>query len=106
MDTQIIRTNNEMKLSKNQIFIDMQDFFIKYNWYLITNEMNLLVFKKKNTNYEYFTFNIEKSKISITVPLKNSNHTYVTSFQSYFDAIEYAKMHLLIYEGDEMRNEE
>ena len=74
--------------------------FKEYNWVLLKNTMDTLVYVKPNHYNDCDEFKIElyENKIFITIPVLGRNIGYKTHFNSYFLAHEYVSMHLENYE--------
>ena len=77
---------------KNISFVCLEQEFAKHNWSLQINELDHIVFKSPISDYDYYEIYVDKSKINVSIPLKNSTNKYKTSFNSYFQACEYIEM--------------
>ena len=92
----------------NQWNKELQEQFLSKHWQLVTNKVDHLVFKKENNNYDYFEIKIDtphdnannnnSTRISVSIPLRNSQYQYGTHFNNYFDATEFIEQHLQNYE--------
>ena len=85
----------------------VEEQFLSKHWQLVTNKVDHLVFKKENNNYDYFEIKIDtqdnnanniSTRISVSIPLRNSQYQYGTHFNNYFDATEFIEQHLQNYE--------
>jgi hypothetical protein len=74
--------------------------FKEYNWELIVNTNDKLVYVKPEHYNDCDEFKIEFShnKIFVTIPVLGENMSYKTHFNSYFMAYEYISLHLDNYE--------
>jgi len=79
---------------KNKSFSILENEFTERQWTLQKNELDHIIFKSPNSDYDYFEIKIDKTTIYVTVPLKNSRINYTTQFKSYYQASEFAEMHL------------
>jgi hypothetical protein len=85
----------------NQWNKDLEEQFLSKHWQLVTNKVDHIVFKKENNNYDYFEIKIDtqdSTRISVSIPLRNSQYQYGTHFNNYFDATEFIEQHLQNYE--------
>ena len=89
----------------NQWNKDLEEQFLSKHWQLVTNKVDHVVFKKENNNYDYFEIKIDtqensnsSTRISVSIPLRNSQYQYGTHFNNYFDATEFIEQHLQNYE--------
>ena len=71
-------------------FTDFQEKAIELGWNskVIKNE---IMFKKAEKD---ITFRILQDKIVVSVPLKDSDKNYATTFSNYFEAQEFGMMHI------------
>jgi hypothetical protein len=84
----------------NQWNKDLEEQFLSKHWQLVTNKVDHIVFKKENNNYDYFEIKIDtqdSTRISVSIPLRNSQYRYGTHFNNYFDATEFIEQHLQNY---------
>ena len=72
------------------VFDDFTEKVFKAGWTKKTIK-NEIIFNKKGKELIFRFFN---NKIEVSIPLKESDENYVTSFTSYFQAIEYGEMHI------------
>jgi hypothetical protein len=74
--------------------------FKEYNWEIIKNTNDQLVYVKPNYYNDCDEFKLEfiSNKIFITIPVLGKNISYKTHFNSYFMAYEYVSLHLENYE--------
>lgn len=82
---------------KNKGFIVLDELFKTHSWSLITNEMDHITYAKSYMDPNIFDIKVEKASVSVTVPLKNSNFLYTTTFSNYFEASEYVEERLNDY---------
>jgi len=82
---------------QNKGFVILNSTFKKYNWNLVKNDINWVCYTKLGDETSYFDFKILKDKIIVSVPIKNSSYQFVTNFNSYFEACEYAEEKLIDY---------
>ena len=59
------------------------------NWYLSKNEINHICYTKRGHEIDCFEIIIQKDKIYICVPIKNSIFQFKTSFKDYSRAYDY-----------------
>ena len=79
----------------NKGFSCLKELFNKkIGWELIVNEINHIIFLKKEEDFQ-FEMKIDADTIHVSMPMKNSVYNYETRFNSYFMASEYIEMHLL-----------
>jgi hypothetical protein len=76
----------------NKGFSIIDNLFKENNWNIVVNEPNWVAYTKPGHETEYFELKIEKSKVSVSIPLKKIPFQYVTSFTDYFQASEYVEM--------------
>lgn len=71
-------------------FADFQETVSEFGWKMkvIKNEIS---FNKASKD---ITFRILQDKIEVSIPLKDNDSNYVTSFNNYFEAQEYGLMHI------------
>ena len=79
---------------KNISFACLEETFGQHNWSLQINELDHIVFKSPISDFDYYEIFVDKNKINVAIPLKNSTYKYKTSFNSYFQASEYIEMQL------------
>lgn len=82
---------------KNKGFIVLDELFKTHSWSLITNEDDHITYSKSYMDPNIFDIKVEKTSVSVTVPLKNSNFLYTTTFSNYFEASEYVEERLNDY---------
>jgi hypothetical protein len=75
----------------NKGFSILDTLFKENNWTIVINEPNWVAYTKPGHETEYFELKIEKSKVSVSIPLKKIPFQYVTSFTDYFQASEYVE---------------
>jgi hypothetical protein len=74
---------------KNIGFKFIYELFNSYGWHLIKNELNQISFSKPGYETDVFDICIDKYRISVGIPVKNSPYLYRTYFQDYYHASEY-----------------
>lgn len=74
--------------------------FKEYNWELITNTKNKLVYVKPDhyNDCDEFKLEFSNNKIFVTIPVLGKNISYKTHFDNYFLTYEYISSHLEHYE--------
>lgn len=75
----------------NKGFSILDALFKENNWNIVINEPNWVAYTKTGHETEYFELKIEKSKVTVSIPLKKIPYQYVTSFTDYFQASEYVE---------------
>lgn len=88
----VIPQNATTTKCKNISFACLEETFRQHNWSLQINELDHIVFKSPTSNYDFYEIFVDKNKINVAIPLKNSTYKYKTSFDSYFQASEYIEM--------------
>lgn len=89
--------NNETTIDISSIILDkLSQLCLNNNWYML-----------KNTNEIIYTNNKKELiltgtpyKVKVSIPLKNSDMNYTTTFPNYYEAIEYAIQSLNYYFED------
>jgi hypothetical protein len=84
--TTLVETDN---IIKNKGFILLDNLFTSKNWYKSKNEQNEISWRKQYAEIDEFKVKIDKTKIHVSIPLKNSAYRYTTVFDNYFLANEY-----------------
>lgn len=84
------KNNNECdSFPLNKGFLDVHQNFTERGWNIKTNTKNILSYVKSVNVLDEFILNVDKTNISVIIPLPNSNIAYKTSFKNYFEASEY-----------------
>lgn len=98
-------SENNYKLEKcnlpvNTSCMQIHYKFKEYNWKLITNTKNKLVYVKPEhyNDCDEFKLEFSNNKIFVTIPVLGKNISYKTHFDSYFLTYEYISLHLENYE--------
>jgi hypothetical protein len=80
---------------KNKGLCLIDEIFRDKGFILLKNEIDWIVYSKPGKDLDCFEFRLDKNKIHVCVPIKNSLYQYKTSFSNYFDAFEYieTRMH-------------
>lgn len=96
--TQLSSSSDALPLNTSCMHIHYK--FKEYNWELIKNTNDELVYVKPNYYNDCDEFKVEfiSNKIFITIPVLGKNISYKTHFNSYFLAYEYISLHLENYE--------
>ena len=86
-------TNNDVNLNiKNKGFLLLDILFKEKGWMLSKNELNLIEYKRPDFgDLDYFEIRIDKHKVNVSVPVKHTPYQYKTSFDNYYNAIEYVE---------------
>jgi hypothetical protein len=71
-------------------FADFQQTAFESGW-IMKVENNEISFNKLSKDV---TFRILQDKIEVSVPLKDSDKNYLTTFNNYFEAQEFGMMHI------------
>lgn len=85
---------------QNKGFIFLNDLFKKNGWHIVKNEMDNISYTKLGQETDVFTIKIENKSIKVTVPIKNSNYQFTTSFTDYFQASEYLENRFLDFNNE------
>jgi hypothetical protein len=67
----------------------LDEMFQKYGWHKCRNEIDTVSYTKFGKETEYFEVRIDKSKVYVTIPIKNSPYQFTTSFNNYDEANNY-----------------
>lgn len=91
--------NNDFSTTelKNKGFLLLDEVFKQYGWMLTKNEKDHITYAKSNMDPNIFDIKVERTSVSVTIPLKKSNYLYNTTFTSYFEASEYVEERLKDY---------
>lgn len=77
---------------KNKGFLLLDILFKENGWTLSKNEVNLIEYKRPDFgDLDYFEIKIDKHKLNVSVPIKYTPYQYKTSFDNYYNAIEYVE---------------
>jgi len=76
---------------KNKGFLLLANMFIENGWHFIKNETECVCFTKQGFETEYFELKVDKTKIYVSLPIKNSVFQYKTSFKDYYTASVYVE---------------
>lgn len=71
------------KMGLHELFAEQK------NWYLSCNHINQIIYSKIGNEIDSFDINIHKDKIYVSVPIKNSNFSFKTSFNDYSSAFNF-----------------
>ena len=96
-DTGIITDRVLNSEIKNKGFAILDEIFKNHGWSLQKNDFDWISYTKFGDETSYFDIKITVDKIIVSVPLKNSNYQYVTTFKSYYDASEYIEQKFTEY---------
>ena len=86
--------NNDIK---NKGFTILHSLFKEKGWYIVKNEMNWISYTKFGDETSFFEIKILPNKITVCVPIKNSQYQFITSFKGYFETSEFIEQKLLDY---------
>jgi len=81
----------------NKGFILLDSLFKENGWHLIKNDSDWIIYSKFGFETDYFELKLDYDKIHVSIPLKNSQFQYKTSFNNYFQASEYIEDKLKEY---------
>ena len=86
-------TTHDINLNiKNKGFLLLDILFKEKGWTLAKNELNLIEYKRHDFgDLDYFEIRIDKYKVNVSVPIKHTPYQYKTSFDNYYNAIEYVE---------------
>lgn len=98
LDENMSEKNILSKKLKNKGLGILENQFESYGWILVKNEEDNIIYTKKYNETEYYEIKLLEKKIYVSSPLKNSVYQYKTSFNNYFDAIDYIENKLYDYE--------
>ena len=77
---------------KNKGFLLLDILFKEKGWTLAKNELNLIEYKRHDFgDLDYFEIKIDKYKVNVSVPIKYTPYQSKTSFDNYYNAIEYVE---------------
>jgi|LauGreDrversion4_2_1035121.scaffolds.fasta_scaffold225245_3 hypothetical protein len=93
----LLKTNNLPLVNKG--FAILENQFWSYGWKLIKNDFEHIIYTKKENETDYFEIQVTPSKIYVSTPLRNSVYQYKTSFNNYFEVIDYIENKLYDYEN-------
>lgn len=84
-----ISVSNEENKLQNSGFLFANELITKNGWNLIINKFEHIYYIKRGYETCYFEVKIDKNKIYISTPIKNTNIQFVTSFKDYLNASMY-----------------
>jgi hypothetical protein len=86
-------TINDINLTiKNKGFLLLDILFKEKGWTLVKNELNNIQYGRPDFgDLDSFEIKIDKHKVNVSVPIKNTPYQYKTSFDNYYNAIEYVE---------------
>ena len=88
-DNTLTIDNNNLDI-KNKGFLLLDILFKEKGWTLTRNELNWIEYKRPDFgDLDYFEIKIDKSKVNVSVPIKHTPYQYKTSFDNYYNTIEY-----------------
>jgi len=76
---------------KNKGFVLLDALFKKHQWHLIKNEFNWIIYSKFGHETEFFEIKLDATTVYVSIPIKNSQFQYRTTFKDYFQASEYVE---------------
>jgi len=80
---------------KNIGFKFIHELFIYNGWNLINNDLNRVSYTKKGFETDVFDIFVDRSRISVAIPVKKSPYQYRTYFTDYYQATEYIEERFL-----------
>ena len=88
-DNTLTIDNNNLDI-KNKGFLLLDILFKEKGWTLTRNELNWIEYKRPDFgDLDYFEIKIDKYKVNVSVPIKHTPYQYKTSFDNYYNTIEY-----------------
>jgi hypothetical protein len=98
-------SNNETKILTNNKLINkgfslLHELFLNNDWMLTINLFNHICYSKKNFETEFFEIILDKKKVYVSIPLKNSIFQYKTSFDNYASACDYVEKMFIEFIND------
>jgi hypothetical protein len=91
------QTASQNVTQQNPGFKDVTQLFLEKGWTIKINQPTRLEFQSPTSEYDSFEFQIDKTGIYVTVPLKTSRYKYSAKFADYYSASDFAEMHLCEY---------
>jgi len=75
----------------NKGFLFVHQLFTQSNsgWYLSENQFGHICYTRKGYETDIFEIKLDRNKIYVTIPIKNSPFQYKTSFTDYSSASDY-----------------
>jgi hypothetical protein len=77
---------------KNKGFAMLDEVFNEHGWTIAKNEFEFISYVKRGFELDSFDIEIDKTKIYVCIPIKNSRVKYEIVFTDYFSASEYVEM--------------
>ena len=92
-------SNNYIKESElvNKGFAIIDALFKQNGWHVVKNENNWISYTKFGDETSHFDIKILTNLVVVSIPIKNSNIQYTTSFNNYYDASEYVEQRFFDY---------
>jgi len=87
----MLSNENEHTAIKNHGFSVINNMFIEHGWKQVRNEFEWITYTKTGHETDVFDLMVEKDKIVVSVPVKNSAYQYRTTFKTYWEAVEYVE---------------
>ena len=81
----------------NEGFLFLDTLFRENDWYNFINESGHIAYTRAIYETEYFEIKLDRTKTYVSVPIKNSNYQYKTSFSNYSQALKYIKTYFKQY---------
>jgi len=72
-------------------FYLLNTMFLEHGWNQIKNEFGWVAYTKVGNETDVFQLVVEKDKINVSIPVKNSPYQYRTTFNTYWEATEYVE---------------
>ncbi len=83
----------------NKGFALLDNMFKEYGWHMIKNEISWICYTKIGYETDIFDIKITQKSIQVSVPIKNSQFQFVTTFKDYFQASEYVEARFYDFVG-------
>lgn len=85
----------------NKGFTFLNNIFFKNGWRLTNNLINHIRYSKPGLESVFFEIRLDRTKIYVSIPLKNSSFQYKTSFNDYLSACDYVEQRFIDFINDE-----
>ena len=95
MNCNMLSQENISNTPINKGFSLIHEFLMKNNCVCIKNEMDCISYSKSGYETDTFELRVDKSRVYVSIPVKNSPYQYCTSFKDYFQACEYMEERFL-----------
>jgi|TARA_B100000524_G_scaffold282306_1_gene158274 ribosome-associated translation inhibitor RaiA len=91
----MVNTETNVDISSN-IFDSLSKLCLDNNWYMLKHDNEIIY----TNNKKELIFTDTPYKVKVSIPLKNSDMNYSTTFSNYYEAIQYAIQSLNYYFQD------